>query len=1310
MSRSTRRKSVFVSLSFSADQHTDDFLDEFEKYLDAKGIDLERGITKGNNSSGTIQIWNDQVKEGIDKAACYVALLDNFNANVGWEAGYALATKPEKVILAKVGRTSKQMMEFSMKGHAIQSTWDRTHYVVKKEFLDYVDEVLAQPMRRRVRSAPKKLTTTKAKPYRGARIALVPQENNGELYRKLFANPPWQLMDVNLPWQQIKRWADGFKPTAKDTAVWVFLEPRGLQGNQDGVQNMNCALLAGYLYGQKKFSPTCVYLPHGGTRFLADQAECRKYYDTDDLQFKIQNKTHQDMPASEVCRRFAIENWWDSNSLTKEEKHVVFHPFRRCDATGELVRSVLHPWGDYAGTDAELEEYYDVVVNHGDVKRGTAIRWKDISNEELLDALVVGADQASGTKSSAARFLLAADAGVGKTISLRWLWRCLAERGQKNHSMDIVPLYIQANSLLRGAKNVGDIEENISLALGVGFKEERRRRGGCLQAQSVTHLLIDGLDQLSPSRDKESHKALREYLKSNRRISVILAGRRYAIREFDESFGYKSSEWHILRLKEFKDTEIKLFLGYSNEYLSIYQKLPMAVQRILCVPRLLALFTSLKISDALKVQSSSDIFAWATTQLIATDVTEGKLREIGKGLGTASRYKVQFVSKLLARLAYLQLSRFQNNTSGWIEALTPNFHELPIQDDVINDVHRTMKDIAPEYTRRQAKIDLERNLLSIGWAIEHERSPSGDVDCVLTAIEWSNKSFLEYFGALWLSRYASEDESRDFFQWVFYHGDRKTELFYHVNLFIAEMPETDGSNSTDNRIKESTYRNPLVWMRTIEQWYVPLSSRAEESSGLRSCEMIFRTWQCLHAYAKLQYVDWWDRSYQDLFEGKAIVSPASIVPPNVESEAKRILSAYTGELQNLLTSSSHGSEVDEFVSQGWNQVPCGEFTMGYPKKSQGFPRKTKAFWEANLAKVAGRDRNGLSVDPASDLLEFAQDLNKRYWFTGLLGLRDWHKDVGWLHGVFVELRNRCLADDYDRAIDVAYKAIEKNWRRKDENTHKDEPKQKIRSFVMREVPVLNRHYSIFEPGHGEQVAFYIASSRSTSETATPSSAELKAAKHPEDHPAIYISWYSAWAFCQWARWTDEASAFHWLRLPHEPEWEFAARHMPGPGGKIAPRKQRYWWGSEVYANEEGGDEEDISNQYAHAIQGGPGSTSSPYKRSNGIQVEGNGLGFRDILGNVWEWCANSYNEVTDRRESRYSRREPTGKRDSFGRPLDVDGRIWEGRSRAMRGGVWYFLHLLARLSHRYRLPQNDCDYKIGFRVVRETVLPPDCKT
>ncbi|MCP5018643.1 MAG: SUMF1/EgtB/PvdO family nonheme iron enzyme, partial [Ketobacter sp.] len=149
-----------------------------------------------------------------------------------------------------------------------------------------------------------------------------------------------------------------------------------------------------------------------------------------------------------------------------------------------------------------------------------------------------------------------------------------------------------------------------------------------------------------------------------------------------------------------------------------------------------------------------------------------------------------------------------------------------------------------------------------------------------------------------------------------------------------------------------------------------------------------------------------------------------------------------------------------------------------------------------------------------------------------------------------------------------------------------------------------------------------------------------------NHPRERVSWYQAIAFCRWL--SDKLGEE--IDLPHEYEWEVAARY---PDGRLYP------WGNKFDAKKANTREGDKIGQTTAV----------------GMYPDGRNptLNLYDLSGNVWEWCRNKYKNPDD---------------------VSVDQ---SGDIRTLRGGSWGFNLDLARAASRLNdHPAYRNDYG-GFR-------------
>lgn len=182
-----------------------------------------------------------------------------------------------------------------------------------------------------------------------------------------------------------------------------------------------------------------------------------------------------------------------------------------------------------------------------------------------------------------------------------------------------------------------------------------------------------------------------------------------------------------------------------------------------------------------------------------------------------------------------------------------------------------------------------------------------------------------------------------------------------------------------------------------------------------------------------------------------------------------------------------------------------------------------------------------------------------------------------------------------------------------------------------------------------------------------------------NRPVIYVSWEDAQGYVRWlSRETGQP-----YRLLSEAEWEYVAR--------AGTQTARYWGEEETRQCRHGNgfDQDgarsdrgrDLMAQYDW-LQ--PVSCSDGYEGTAPVgSYPANAFGLHDVLGNVWEWTQDCWNDS-------YS-----------GAP--TDGTAWlrgDCSRRVLRGGSWYDLPGGLRSANRSRNQTGNRNSNIGFRVAR----------
>ena len=171
-----------------------------------------------------------------------------------------------------------------------------------------------------------------------------------------------------------------------------------------------------------------------------------------------------------------------------------------------------------------------------------------------------------------------------------------------------------------------------------------------------------------------------------------------------------------------------------------------------------------------------------------------------------------------------------------------------------------------------------------------------------------------------------------------------------------------------------------------------------------------------------------------------------------------------------------------------------------------------------------------------------------------------------------------------------------------------------------------------------------------------------------DHPVVSISWNDATAYAEWAG----------KRLPTEAEWEVAAR-----GNNNS--QNMYPWGMELEPN---------GKHRCNVWQGdfpSQNSAADGYLWTAPVTAYRKyDNGFYNLLGNVWEWCADRFHSTWHAKESELTRINPKG-------PASGDSRVMKGGSFLCHDSYCNRYRLGARTANT----PDSAATNLGFRCARD---------
>ena len=464
-------------------------------------------------------------------------------------------------------------------------------------------------------------------------------------------------------------------------------------------------------------------------------------------------------------------------------------------------------------------------------------------------------------------------------------------------------------------------------------------------------LAIDALDETPAELGKILAKSLADFLVRYPRVHCIVAGRPYAICEdfwhplFAARSGSRKSDWEFCRTGSLTRGQMERFLG--GECLRQLAPLLASTPDSLSNTRILDVLRTLEFETLNSLRSVADVYWYSIQRAMQWDKTK-------PGQNPRTKLKIDDIVAIYSALAFTSLQghthqqnkrsrgtsaagdrtdrttlKFNRNSRKIIFARISRALDLPTQND------GTISELAENRMN-------ELRELSLHW-VEFRYVLWDEVEI----LRWSNATYRDFFAALWLTRYADDNE----LQWL--QERQHSEEIQQVWQFICGMPEAgfcdadpDGKRWTDIMrglfaFPDSTRGKPRRgkrWTDIIRSLFTfPDSARGKP----RPTAFMALAWPLLLKHAGfLEKPDWNDADLQlatyqaQQTAARATMKSAQGSESGLHSACGQILRQFLGEYPVLKSGRNSAGE------QTPDAAICAEDLESQFRDCESFPGRT----------------------------------------------------------------------------------------------------------------------------------------------------------------------------------------------------------------------------------------------------------------------------------------------------------------------------------------------------------------------------------